>query len=147
MGYHRPMRKRSKKDFSAGGLAWDGRRRKMLMVLAKNLAGAKVWTFPKGHPNRGETPKEAALREVWEETGWLCRAGRKIMDVRYSFSRSGVFYKKTVRWFLMAPQKKTGRFDPKEIIRSAWVGLREARRRMAYETDRALIKKAAPWLR
>src|SRR5262249_43601458 len=28
-----------------------------------------VWTFPKGRPEPGETPEEAALREVLQETG------------------------------------------------------------------------------
>ncbi|MBR7133423.1 MAG: NUDIX domain-containing protein [Clostridia bacterium] len=30
---------------------------------------AKNWSFPKGHIERGETKKQAALREVFEETG------------------------------------------------------------------------------
>lgn len=27
------------------------------------------WSLPKGHVERGEEPKDAAIREIWEETG------------------------------------------------------------------------------
>ena len=59
------------KEFSAGGLVRRGG--KVLMVKVCNLKGEEVWTFPKGHVEKGETPMEAALREVEEETGWRCR--------------------------------------------------------------------------
>lgn len=35
------------------------------------------WCFPGGHIEKGETPEEAAVREVYEETGVKCKAIKK----------------------------------------------------------------------
>ncbi len=92
----------TRKDFSCGGLVagTDGR---LLIVEVENLSGARVWTFPKGHPEKGESDETAALREVHEETGWECRIVRPILDVDYFFMNDGVRFHKVVRWFLMEP--------------------------------------------
>jgi 8-oxo-dGTP diphosphatase len=37
-----------------------------------------VWTFPKGRPDAGETPEQAALREVKEETGYSAKVIGKL---------------------------------------------------------------------
>lgn len=47
-------------EFSCGGVILDGR--KVLLVQVKNMKGKKIWTFPKGHIEPGETPRQAALR-------------------------------------------------------------------------------------
>jgi ADP-ribose pyrophosphatase YjhB (NUDIX family) len=41
----------------------------VLLREPKNHFDGYVWTFPKGRPNLGGNPEEAALREVLEETG------------------------------------------------------------------------------
>ena len=47
-------------EHSAGGvIIEDGL---VLLILMRNLKGATVWTFPKGHLEAGETPQAAALR-------------------------------------------------------------------------------------
>ena len=52
----------AKKEHSAGGVILeDGR---VLLIQMRNLKGEKVWTFPKGHIEPGETAEAAALREV-----------------------------------------------------------------------------------
>ena len=51
-----------------GGLVLDGQQRVLLREPAGHFGGY-VWTFAKGRPNPGETPAQAALREVAEETG------------------------------------------------------------------------------
>ncbi len=47
--------------FNKKGKVWVGRRYRQ--------RGAHVWQFPQGGIDPGETPKSAALRELWEETG------------------------------------------------------------------------------
>ena len=37
-------------------------------VLLIQHSGARYWGFPKGHAELGESPKEAAVRELFEET-------------------------------------------------------------------------------
>src|SRR3989339_253521 len=58
------------KEISAGGVILVDR--KILLVKVKNLSGKIVWTFPKGHIEKGETITATAKREVLEETGYKC---------------------------------------------------------------------------
>lgn len=115
----------------------------MLIVEVENLAGAHVWTFPKGHPENNENEAEAALREVQEETGWECRVVRPLTDVSYFFVREGVRYHKTVRWFIMAPVKKTGDPMEGEILTCKWASLSEAKTVLTYPTDMKLLEELA----
>ena len=60
-------------EFSAGGVVVrDGQ---CVVIVPTRLAanGAKVLALPKGHPEEGESPSEAALREVREEAGVVAR--------------------------------------------------------------------------
>ncbi len=53
---------------SFGGIVFDRGDRVLLREPLNHFDGY-VWTFPKGRPNRGESPEATALREVHEETG------------------------------------------------------------------------------
>ena len=118
---------------------------KILMVQVKNLKGNIVWTFPKGHIEKGESAAQAALREVLEETGWKCEIPSKFERV---FEKVGYFFmngknkiKKEVHWYLMTPIEKTGQRDPREIRRVKWVPLPAARKLVQYPSDKKLLEK------
>ncbi len=50
------------------GLAWAGRR--IVQPDTDELSGAtQLWQMPQGGVDRGEDPREAAYRELYEETG------------------------------------------------------------------------------
>lgn len=138
-GVHTTMETR--KDFSCGGLVVDPQNGQMLVVKVENLAGAHVWTFPKGHPEKGEGETDAALREVHEETGWECRVVRPLTDVSYFFVRNGVRYHKTVRWFMMEPVQKTGTPMEGEILECRWASPVEVRGILSYPTDLKLLEQ------
>lgn len=58
---------------SAVGIVQD--RDKWLLGLSKNTDDRNnKWVHPGGHIKRGESPKKAAEREVYEETGVRCKA-------------------------------------------------------------------------
>jgi len=133
---------------SAGGLVLKGLspNPKILMIQVKNLVGKIVWTFPKGHLEQGETPIQAALREVEEETGWKCAltsSGKKkyFEKVHYQFFRGTKLVKKVVTWYLMTPQQKTGEKDIEEVIKVRWVSLEKAKDLLQYPSDNKLLKK------
>jgi diadenosine hexaphosphate hydrolase (ATP-forming) len=131
----------AQKDFSTGGVVWDLSQKKVLLILVENLSGAHVWTFPKGHPEPGESDTEAALREVREETGWRCEVTKTITDVHYFYTHNKVTYDKTVRWFLMKPVEKVGEFDPEEVIEVRWASPIEATKLISYGSDKDLLKQ------
>lgn len=58
---------------SYGGIVVDATGKNILLRKPTNNYGGYSWTFPKGHPNKGETPEQAALREVKEETGYTAK--------------------------------------------------------------------------
>jgi 8-oxo-dGTP pyrophosphatase MutT (NUDIX family) len=134
-------RARIVRDFSCGGIVWDAETNRVLLVYVENLSRKKVWTFPKGHPEKEELDEQAALREVQEETGWLCEIEKPLMDVQYSFTRGANKINKTVRWFFMRPVKKVGEPQEGEIFDTRWLDLEGAKKILTYETDLKLLKR------
>lgn len=85
-----------------------------------NHFGGYVWTFAKGRPDPGETPEQAALREVLEETGQAARIIALIPGVFAGTTTSTVF-------FLMEPVGEPGPFS-EETACVRWVNEAEAKR-------------------
>jgi len=56
------------KKLAFGGVVMDAAGRVLLREVANHFDGY-VWSFAKGRPDPGETPQQAALREVLEEMG------------------------------------------------------------------------------
>lgn len=133
----------TKQDFSTGGVVWDKAAGKFLLIRVENLSGTQVWTFPKGHPETGETDGQAAVREVLEETGWRCSLGNLITDVHYNYIHEQVTYEKTVRWYMMTPLEKTREFDTEEVLECRWATPEEARSLVTYGSDKELLKQTA----
>lgn len=50
----------------------------VLLRRVTNNFGGYVWTWPKGRPDPGESPEEAALRETREETGHSAEIVRQL---------------------------------------------------------------------
>lgn len=59
---------------------------KTWIVSPKNYFGGYRNTFPKGTPDKGEPLQQAALREVWEETGMVAKIIGYLGDVERSSS-------------------------------------------------------------
>jgi len=126
------------REYSAGGVV--SKRGKVLLVKVQNLEGKKVWTFPKGHLEEGESALQAALREVEEETGWRCRKLRALLIARYNFSRNGRPVAKRVRWYWLKPIKKVGEPDADEVLKTRWATPAKAAERLSYPSDFKLLK-------
>ena len=70
---------------------------KFLMQQRQGSHGADTWSVPGGHIEYGETPEEAAIREVREETG--C----EITNLRFAAVTNDIFandHKHYVTWWL-----------------------------------------------
>lgn len=124
---------------SAGGVVL--RQQDVLLIRVSDIKGRPVWSFPKGRLDAGETPSQAALREVMEETGWHCRIESDLSTTEYWFQREGRRFRKTVVWFKMAPLELSGIPDG-EVEEVQWVERDEALRRLTYPSDVALLSQA-----
>jgi ADP-ribose pyrophosphatase YjhB (NUDIX family) len=138
------------RDFSAGGLVHRRRRDRCEVVLVGRGRDAPeriVWTIPKGHLETGESPEDAAVREVREETGIEAVVEGLLGDVTYHFGRQDARGErervlKRVRFFLM--RACGGRFADRdaEMDYVRWFPLPEAERSLTYENERALVRRA-----
>src|SRR4029079_12564676 len=95
------------------------------------------WSLPKGKLDPGESFEDAALREVWEETGVRGRIRQELQPVEY-VDRKG--RDKLVRWYRMDVDGEPDEFVPNdEIDELRWRTPAEARALVDYDHDRALL--------
>jgi 8-oxo-dGTP pyrophosphatase MutT (NUDIX family) len=116
-----------------------------LFCLVHHASGH--WGFPKGHPNKGESQNETALRELHEETGITdCGIlGEKVFIEKYSFKKGETDHIKTVKYFLgIAPLKEvqTPVEFKQEIPESKWLPYTEARDLMTFSESKTILDQA-----
>ena len=135
----------SKVDFAAGGIILL--ENKILLVknrlreeYKKNYSSG-FWGFPKGHLKEGETPLEAAEREVFEETGFevKCLGDKPIAESRYSIEY-GETIQKTVWFYEMKVVKEFVKEPDHEIEEIAIVPEKKALELLTYDEDRKILK-------
>jgi 8-oxo-dGTP pyrophosphatase MutT (NUDIX family) len=117
------------------------RQQDVLLIRVSDIKGRPIWSFPKGRLDAGETPAQAAVREVLEETGWRCRIEADLSTTEYWFQREGRRFRKTVVWFKMSPIEQGGVPDG-EVEDVQWVDRQEALSRLSYASDVALLAQA-----
>lgn len=94
------------------------------------------WSFPKGKLNPGESHEQAALREVAEETGLLCRLGRALGSVRYHDRKGRA---KRVRYWAMTVEG--GAFAPNsEVDELRWLPIELADELLSRSQDADLAR-------
>ena len=122
----------SRRVEAAGGVVVeDGR------VLLVHRPRYDDWTLPKGKLDPGESFEEAALREVEEETGLVCRLGRELPSTSYHDNKGRP---KVVRYWLMEVER--GEFEPNdEVDEVRWAELGEAPALLTYDRDRELVEE------
>lgn len=130
-------------ETSAGGLVLDERTPHARAALIGRIdrRGRLVWSLPKGHVERGETPAEAAIREVAEETGITGRVVAPLGTIDFWFVADDRRVHKTVHHFLLLAE--AGRLSDAdvEVAEVSWVPLEEVPTRLAYPTERELVAR------
>jgi 8-oxo-dGTP pyrophosphatase MutT (NUDIX family) len=137
----------SPEEFSAGGVVVRADECVVIVPTRRAADGSKVLALPKGHPEPGESPEEAALREVREEAGVEARLVEQLGEVRYWYSRGGRTIAKVVRFFLLEYVAGSVEDHDREVEEACWMALERAARELTYRGDREMAARALSHLR
>ena len=111
------------------------------MIVPARSRATNVLALPKGHPDGDESPLEAAVREVREETGVEAEPIEKLGEIEYTYERKrGPVDKKVAFWLF---EYRSGDLNPDhEIADVRWMPLEEAVRSLTYEGEREMVQRA-----
>jgi 8-oxo-dGTP pyrophosphatase MutT (NUDIX family) len=137
------MPRRRPDEISAGGVLArpSDDRWEVCMVRA-----GRYWGFPKGHVEAGESPEQAALREISEECGLppesLSIAAR-LPESEYVYRRAGRLMFKLVHHFLVtAPAGAELTPQAAEIDQAEWFTINGAIARASFADTRTALAAA-----
>ncbi len=143
-GGHRPSARKGGQGstvLAAGAVLWlpgeprkDGSGLRKPRIALIHRPKYDDWSLPKGKLLAGETPWQAALREVEEETGLVCRLVAPLPAQHYLAQGRP----KEVRYWAAVPVR--GEFRPnREVDRMKWLKPAKARAKLTHDRDRVLI--------
>ncbi|MBP6881852.1 MAG: NUDIX domain-containing protein [Candidatus Pacebacteria bacterium] len=106
------------------------------------------WILPKGHAEAGESPKEAALRELKEETGMT---PEKLLDtptfeLQYTFTFAGDQIEKKVVFFIGIVPEQSIILDPIEVREAGWFSFVDAVDRLDYNETKEVFLRAREYI-
>jgi len=132
---------------SSGGLVVDmtSDPMRVAVICRRNRSGRLEWCLPKGHLEGTETPEEAAVREIAEETGIDGQVLESLGAIDYWFFADGHRIHKTVHLFLLQATggSVTVDNDPDhEAVDAAWVDLDVLEERLAFPNERKAARLA-----
>ena len=139
----------TKEQTSAGGVVYR-RNGKQTEVALISVGEQGRWQLPKGLVGRGETPAEAARREVSEETGLTCEIEGELERVESgSFSQGGarrVRFPKFVHFYLMRYVSGDVSGHDDEVNEARWFEVGEAEGMLAFKGERKALAEAREML-
>lgn len=118
------------------------------MVALIHVQDHTVLALPKGHVEPGESPAQAAVREVWEETGIRTRLLADLGEISYWFysRRQRARIAKRVEFFLVEYRAGSPAHFNEEVDGVRYVPLREAAAMASYPGERDVIRRAEEYL-
>jgi len=129
-----------RQDFAVGGIVVRESGSGLEVLLIEDRWG--MVAPPKGHMEPGETPEEAATREVYEETGIRVAVAGDVGEVKYRFfAQDGEVVEKAVRYFLMTPVGGEPRPQEGETQRVMWVSARDLPGMRCYRDTLAIVRR------
>lgn len=130
---------------SAGAIILREVKGELKIGLAQHARSTKSWVLPKGHVEEGESIEQAALREIYEETGLdnvqLIKHLGTIL--RESPKSNGDVEQKTIHLFLAyapangRPQAPTDA----RFVGVSWFAPEEAIKLLPYESEQAFFRE------
>jgi 8-oxo-dGTP pyrophosphatase MutT (NUDIX family) len=132
----------TRRHHSAGGAVLARRGPEEVVVALIATRGRTRWGLPKGTVDGEETPEEAALREILEETGLRAEILCHLDQIHYYFRADGTLISKYVDFYLM--RYLEGSLSPQlsEIDDVRWIPLHEAVGMTSFESERRVLERA-----
>ena len=127
-----------KREFSAGGIVFNDKGEVLVTQHSQN----KNWSFPKGLIDPGQTPEEAAVREVREEGGVEAEIMGKVGYNKYVYILNGEKIFKIVTYYLMKYKSGNIADHDWEVSDIGWYGFEDALKKLTFSADKTLLKKA-----
>lgn len=130
-------------ETSAGGVIYRWREGAAHVLLIRDRY--HHWGFPKGHLEAGETPADAALREVAEETGLgELRLDAELQTIDWFFRFRGRLIHKYCHFYLIeSPRGDTCPQAEEGITECVWLPLEQAIASISYDNAREVLRIAA----
>jgi 8-oxo-dGTP pyrophosphatase MutT (NUDIX family) len=123
----------------AGGVVFRNDHGSPEYLLVEAAQNKKEWVLPKGHIEPGESERETAVREVWEETGYWARVVDWVDDVNFT-NEGEVARVRFFRMELIVPKEEKW---PPENRQHQWLELKQAIPQATYGETKYLLEKAA----
>jgi 8-oxo-dGTP pyrophosphatase MutT (NUDIX family) len=115
------------------------------VIVRRNRGGRLEWCLPKGHLEGKETPEQAAVREIREETGIRGTVRTELGVIDYWFSGEDRRVHKVVHHFLLRADggSISAAGDPDgEAEDALWVHVDDLPERLSYPNEQRLAQTA-----
>lgn len=118
-----------------------------VVLISVGEPGRARWQLPKGRMDPGETREATAVREVREETGIEAELLGALGTVDYWYwDRHHVGERtrlhKYVHFYLLVARGGDVAQHDREALEARWFSIAEAEDRLAFESERRLVRKA-----
>jgi mutator protein MutT len=133
-------------EISAGGVVLRDEQVVVIVPTRRAADGSRVLALPKGHVDPGETPIEAAVREVREETGIVAEPVGELGESRYWYRRDGRTIPKSVTFYLFSYLSGDTADHDDEVEEARWIDLREAQTALTHAAEREMVQRALAYL-
>jgi 8-oxo-dGTP pyrophosphatase MutT (NUDIX family) len=141
-------RKGARSESSAGGVVYRRAGGRTEIVLGHQVdwnTGEATVRLPKGHIDPGESPEQAAVREVREEVGRRARIRAPLGEYLYQYvdHRDGHRVAKRVVYYLMEDVGEATDDRDDEMHRVEWVPIETAGAQLTFDNERDVVARAA----